>query len=66
MVGLDCRRTEALAGMQVLPILRPFLGRGKLGNWLIRNKWRNYEAVQRLGHVPILMLSAGQVRHPEA
>ena len=47
---------------QVLPFLRPFLGRGKLGNWLIRNKWRNYEAVQRLRGVPILMLAAGQVQ----
>ena len=48
--------------VQVLPVLRPFLGQGKLGNWLIRNKWRSYEAVQRLRGMPILMLSAGQVR----
>ena len=46
---------------QMLPFLGPVLGRGKLGNFLIRNKWRNYDAIRRLKHVPMLMLSAGQV-----
>ena len=37
------------------------MGRGKIGNFLIRNKWRNYEAIQKISNTPILMLSAGQV-----
>ncbi len=45
----------------MLPFLGPVLGRGKLGNFLIRNKWRNYEAIKKLQHIPMLMLSAGQV-----
>ena len=45
----------------MLPFLGPVLGRGKLGNFLIRNKWRNYEAIKKLQHIPMLMLSAGKV-----
>ena len=47
--------------VQMLPFLGPVLGRGKLGNFLIRNKWRNYDAIKALQHKPMLMLSAGQV-----
>lgn len=46
---------------QMLPFLGPVLGRGKIGNFLIRNKWRNYEAIKKISNTPILMLSAGQV-----
>ena len=46
----------------MLPFLVPVLGRGKLGNFLIRNKWRNYDAIKKLQHMPMLMLSAGQVQ----
>ncbi|BDA44881.1 Protein ABHD13 [Coccomyxa sp. Obi] len=45
---------------KMLPFLGPVLGRGKIGNFLIRNKWRNYEAIQKISNTPILMLSAGQ------
>jgi hypothetical protein len=45
----------------MLPFLGPLLGRGKLGNFLIRNKWRNYDAIRALQHKPMLMLSAGKV-----
>ena len=48
--------------MQMLPFLGPVLGRGKLGNFLIRNKWRNYHAIQAVKQLPMLMLSAGQAR----
>ena len=65
---LLCGLGEAVKGnlrsqsyAQMLPFLGPVLGRGKLGNFLIRNKWRNYDAIKKLQHVPMLMLSAGQV-----
>ena len=45
----------------MLPFLGPVLGRGKVGNFLIRNKWRSYDAIRKLQHIPMLMLSAGQV-----
>ena len=47
--------------LQMLPFLGPVLGRGKMGNFLIRNKWRSYDAIRKLQHIPMLMLSAGQV-----
>jgi len=47
---------------QVLPVLAPFLGRGRVGNFLVRNKWRNYEAIKRCRHLPMLLLSSLQVR----
>lgn len=53
--------TIAHPAVQMLPFLGPVLGRGKVGNFLIRNKWRNYDAIKALQHKPMLMLSAGQV-----
>ena len=50
----------------MLPFLGPVLGRGKVGNFLIRNKWRSYDAIRKLQHIPMLMLSAGQVHTPQA
>ena len=47
---------------QVLPLLAPFLGRGRVGNFLVRNKWRSYESIQRCKHLPILLLSSLQAR----
>ena len=52
---------RVLSGLQMLPFLGPVLGRGKVGNFLIRNKWRSYDAIRKLQHIPMLMLSAGQV-----
>ncbi|KAK9832839.1 hypothetical protein WJX81_005824 [Elliptochloris bilobata] len=45
---------------KVLPLLAPFLGRGRVGNFLVRNKWRSYEAIQRCRHLPMLLLSSLQ------
>ena len=52
--------------LQMLPFLGPVLGRGKVGNFLIRNKWRSYNAIRKLQHIPMLMLSAGQVHTQQA
>lgn len=38
---------EALAP-KVMPFLAPFVGPGKVGNFLIRNKWRNQDAAAAL------------------
>lgn len=69
MHAANCHKTAAFHELecaticvQMLPFLGPVLGRGKLGNFLIRNKWRNYQAIRKIGDTPILMLSAGQAR----
>jgi hypothetical protein len=43
-------------------MLRPVLGRGRVGNFLVRNKWRNYEAIQRCRDLPMLLLSSLRAR----
>lgn len=43
---------------QVLPFLGYFIGRGKLGNFLVRNKWRNEIEIKKLRNMPILLLSS--------
>lgn len=59
-----CRACRCLLAprAQVLPLLAPFLGRGRVGNFLVRNKWRSYESIQRCKHLPILLLSSLQAR----
>ena len=59
-----CMACQGLLGRraQVLPLLAPFLGRGRVGNFLVRNKWRSYESIQRCKHLPILLLSSLQAR----
>ena len=64
--GFPNSTAEGASGLQMLPFLGPVLGRGKMGNFLIRNKWRSYDAIRKLRHIPMLMLSAGQVRTPQA
>jgi hypothetical protein len=65
MAGLVPCTAAALTpggGAQVLPMLRPVLGRGRVGNFLVRNKWRNYEAIQRCRDLPLLLLSSLRAR----
>ncbi|KAL3149046.1 hypothetical protein ABBQ32_001891 [Trebouxia sp. C0010 RCD-2024] len=48
---------EAVTG-KVMPFLSPFIGPGRLFNWLIRNQWRNDEAITQLGQLPVLLISS--------
>mmetsp|Transcript_27946 Transcript_27946/g.75498 ORF Transcript_27946/g.75498 Transcript_27946/m.75498 type:complete len:304 (+) Transcript_27946:100-1011(+) len=45
---------------RVVPPLGWIIGTGKPGNFLVTNKWRNYEAIGQLENVPLLMLVSGQ------
>ena len=47
--------------MQVMPFLSPFIGPGRFFNWLIRNQWRNDEAIAKLGQLPVLLISSIEV-----
>ena len=49
--------------VQVMPFLSPFIGPGRLFNFLIRNRWRNDEAIAKLGQLPVLLISSIEV-HP--
>ena len=44
----------------VMPLLSPFIGPGKLCNFLLRNKWDNIEAARTLKSLPILWMSSLQ------
>ena len=44
-----------------MPFLSPFIGPGRLFNWLIRNEWRNDEAIAQLGQLPVLLISSIEV-----
>ena len=46
---------------QVMPFLSPFIGPGRLFNWLIRNQWRNDEAITKLDQLPLLLISSLEV-----
>ena len=46
---------------QVLPFLRHLVGPGRPANFLIRNKWRSLEAMERLRGMPLLLMSSLQV-----
>ena len=50
--------------MQVLPVLKYFIGRGKSMNFLVRNKWRNYEEIGKLTDTPLLLFSSLKVSPP--
>lgn len=50
-----------LGELQVMPFLSPFIGPGRLFNWLIRNEWRNDEAIAQLGQLPVLLISSIEV-----
>lgn len=50
--------------VQVLPFLAPFVGPGRLFNFLIRNHWHSGEAIAQLGQLPVLLLSSVEVRCP--
>jgi len=47
--------------LQVMPFLAPFVGPGRLFNFLIRNRWCNDEAIAKLGQLPVCLLSSLQV-----
>ena len=44
-----------------MPFLAPFVGPGRLFNFLIRNIWHSGEAIAQLGQLPVLLLSSTQV-----
>ena len=50
------------ASLQVLPPLKYVIGRNKPLNFLVRNKWRNHEAIARsfIRETPTLLLSSLQ------
>ncbi|GMH44444.1 hypothetical protein BSKO_12396 [Bryopsis sp. KO-2023] len=43
---------------QVLPLLGYLIGRGKIGNFLVRNKWHNRKEIRKLKNMPILFFSS--------
>lgn len=45
----------------MMPFLSPFVGPGRLFNWLIRNQWHNGEAIAQLGQLPVLLISSIEV-----
>ena len=58
-----------LVCVQVMPLLRPFLGPGRPFNFLIRNKWRSGQQMHKLRQLPVLLLSSLRVglgAHQEA
>ncbi len=44
-----------------MPFLAPFVGPGRLFNFLIRNRWCNDAAIAKLGQLPVCLLSSLQV-----
>ncbi|KAL0054970.1 hypothetical protein WJX82_005301 [Trebouxia sp. C0006] len=50
---------EAVVG-KVMPFLAPFVGPGRLFNFLIRNRWYNEKAIAKLGQLPVCLLSSLQ------
>ena len=42
-------------------MLKYFIGRGKSMNFLVRNKWRNYEEIGKLTDTPLLLFSSLKV-----
>ena len=45
-------------------MLKYFIGRGKSMNFLVRNKWRNYEEIGKLRETPLLLFSSLKVSLP--
>ena len=45
-------------------MLKYFIGRGKSMNFLVRNKWRNYEEIGKLTDTPLLLFSSLKVSLP--
>jgi abhydrolase domain-containing protein 13 len=52
--------TMAATVGHIMPFLSPFIGPGKFGNFLLRNKWDNVESAKELTNFPILWLSSLQ------
>ena len=47
---------------RVLPFLGPLVGEQKPMNWLVRNKWRNTEAIASITKTPLLLMGSTNVR----
>ena len=46
---------------KMLPILKPIIGSEKPFNFLVRNKWRNVDAIQKIKSTPMLLIASVQV-----
>ena len=63
MLPQENQAVSSLVHVQVMPLLRPFLGPGRPFNFLIRNKWRSGQQMHKLRQLPVLLLSSLRVSH---
>lgn len=49
---------------RVFPALGILIGKGGILNCLVRNKWQNYQRIQEIGNLPLMLIGSVQVRWP--